>query len=250
MASRELIYFVSDVHLGLPIKDPVEREERFVSFLKAIDNPRTKALYLLGDIWDFWYEYRDVIPKEGVRVVAHFITLMENGVEIWFCPGNHDIWTFSFFESIGMKRFDQPGFFDLYGKVFCLGHGDLLGGARRGYQLMIKVFRNRFAQRLFSLLHPWIAYRIGLGWSDSSRRTHKPYRFKGESEPLYRFALSVSSGRKVDWFVFGHYHDAVNMTLPDGARFVVLKDWMDGGWSYGEFDGVTFSLHSTDVQSL
>lgn len=250
MADRKSVYFVSDVHLGLPVGDPADREERFVSFLKAIDNPETKALYLLGDIWDFWYEYRDVIPREGSRVVAHLIMLMESGVEIWFCPGNHDIWTFSYFESIGMKRFEQPGFFNLYGKEFCLGHGDLLGGAKRGYRVMIKVFRNRFAQRVFSLLHPWIAYRIGLGLSKSNRRTHAPYTFRGEDEPLFRYAAETESSHKVDFFVFGHYHDAVNMQTPGGARLVVLKDWMDGGWSYARFDGITFSLHSKVAPSL
>lgn len=250
MTERTDIYFVSDVHLGLPVFDPVEREERFLSFLRAIDRPETKALYMLGDIWDFWYEYRDVIPKVGIRVVAHLVMLMESGVEVWFCPGNHDIWTFSFFKSIGINYFVQPGYFNIGGKEFCIGHGDLLGDAGKGYSLMIRIFRNKFAQRLFSLLHPWIAYRIGLGWSNSSRRTHKPYHFKGESEPLYRFAAAEAGKRGLDYCVFGHFHDGVDMTLPCGARFIVLKDWMEGGWSYARFDGTTFSLHCSDVRSL
>lgn len=243
-AVRNEVYFVSDVHLGLRFRDPSEREARFVAFLKALPVARMQALYLLGDIWDFWYEYRDVIPREGSRVTACIMDIMDAGVEVWFCPGNHDIWTFSYFESIGMHRFDQPGFFSIGGRSFCLGHGDLLGGAPRSYSLMIRLFRSRIAQRLFSLLHPWIAFRIGNGWSNSNRRRHEPYRFKGESEPLYRFAAGVLAGRKVDYFVFGHLHDAVDMELPGGARLVVLKDWMDGGWNYARFDGITFSLCS------
>ena len=250
MTERKDIYFVSDVHLGLGTKDPAEREERFLSFLKAIPVERTRALYLLGDIWDFWYEYRDVVPKEGSRVVARLILLMDQGVEVWFTPGNHDIWTFSYFESLGMRRFDQPYFCTIEGKRFCLGHGDLLGGAKPGYALMIKSFRCRFLQRLFSSLHPWIAYRIGLGWSNSSRRSHKPYKFRGADEPLYRFAAETESRHELDYFVFGHFHDAVDLSLPGGARLFVLKDWMDGGWNYGKFDGTTFSLHSTTSQSL
>ncbi len=247
--SRREVYFVSDVHLGLEFRDPAEREERFLSFLKALPLERMRALYLLGDIWDFWYEYRDVVPREGARVVARLIAIMDAGVEVWFCPGNHDIWTFSFFESLGMHRFEQPGFFSIGGKEFCLGHGDLLGGAPRGYSMMIRLFRNRIAQRLFSLLHPWIAFRIGGGWSNSNRRSHAPYHFRGESEPLYRFAESVLRSRHVDFFVFGHLHDAVDMPLGGASRLIVLKDWMDGGWSYAVFDGVTFSLHSSESPS-
>lgn len=247
---RQEVYFVSDVHLGLVFRDPAEREARFVSFLKSLPLERMRALFMLGDIWDFWYEYRDVIPKEGSRVVAQLISIMDAGVEVWFCPGNHDIWTFSYFESLGMHRFDQPGFFTFGGKNFCLGHGDLLGGAPKGYSLMIRLFRNRTAQRLFSMLHPWLAFRIGAGWSNSNRRSHRPYHFGGAGEPLYRYAEQVSRSRRVDYFVFGHLHDAVDLALPGGARLAVLKDWMGSGWSYGRFDGLTFSLHSEETPSL
>ena len=101
MGKRNNTYFVADVHLGLRTADPKEREERFIDFLKSIEQD-AKALYLLGDIWDFWYEYRDVVPKTGARVIAQLIRLMDLGVEVFFFEGNHDIWTFSYFESLGM----------------------------------------------------------------------------------------------------------------------------------------------------
>lgn len=245
MAERRLVYFVSDVHLGLQIKDPADRERRFVSFLRGLPEEETRALYLLGDIWDFWYEYRDVVPREGARVVAALIDLMDAGVEVWFCPGNHDIWTFSYFESLGMHRFEQPFFMSVSGKDFCLGHGDAIGGAKWSYSLMLKIFHNRFLQRLFSTLHPWIAFRIGLSWSNSNRRTHKPYHFRGADEPLYRFALESSRTRHVDYFVFGHFHDAVDLSLPGGSRLVVLKDWMDGGMPCAVFDGESLKTISS-----
>lgn len=227
MAECSRIYFVSDVHLGLPIGNPGERENRFVSFLKSIRTPETKSLYLLGDIWDFWFEYRDVVPKEGARVVSELIQLMDEGVEVFFFEGNHDMWTFSFFESLGMKKLSQPYFFEAGGKTLCIGHGDGLGGAKWSYRLMLKIFHNRFAQRMFSTLHPWIAYRFGLGWSNSNRRTHKPYEFKGTDEPLYRFAVTASP--RADLFVFGHFHCNADMELPDGGRLIIVKDWLDGG---------------------
>lgn len=236
------LLFVSDVHLGLALADPAEREQRFVSFLRGIDREKVSALYLLGDIWDFWYEYRDVIPRYGTRSLAALISLMEDGVQVWFCSGNHDIWTYSYFESMGMHRFSQPFFTEIDGKRFCLGHGDTLGGAKWSYRFMLAVFRCRAVQRLFSLLHPWIAYRIGLSWSHSNRRSHKPYHFKGAEEPLYQFAAAHQS--EADFFVFGHFHDGVDLTLPSGARLIVLKDWMDGSQPHGLFADGTFTLHA------
>ena len=244
MAERGDIYFVADVHLGLRTADPEEREARFLAFLKGIPAERTQALFLLGDIWDFWYEYRDVVPRCGARVVAALVGLMDAGVEVWFCPGNHDIWTYSFFESLGMHRFEQPFHLRIGDKDFCLGHGDLLGGAPAGYKLMLKIFRNRVAQRVFSTLHPWLAYRFGLGWSNSNRRKHTTYHFRGEEEPLYRFALAESDRHHVDYFVFGHFHDAVDLTLPTGAKLYVLKDWMAGGMPCGVFNGSSFELRN------
>lgn len=240
MADRSRIYFVSDVHLGLPMGNPEEREQRFVGFLKSIRTPGTKALYLLGDIWDFWFEYRDVVPKQGARVVSELIQLMDEGVQVYFFEGNHDMWTFSFFESLGMKRLSQPYYTGAGGKTLCLGHGDRLGGAKWKYSLMLKIFHSKVAQRLFSTLHPWIAYRFGLGWSNSNRRTHKPYVFKGEDEPLYKFAASAP--QKADLFIFGHYHVGVDTALPDGSRLIILKDWMDGGTPHLCFDESTGNI--------
>ncbi len=244
MASPQEIYFVSDVHLGLNMNNPEEREARFVRFLKNIPRDRVKVLCLLGDIWDFWYEYRDVVPRCASRVVAQLINLMDDGVEVWFCAGNHDIWTYSYFESLGMRRFEQPYFFEFEGNRFCVGHGDALGGAKLAYRLMRGLFHCRFLQACFSLLHPWLAYRIGHSWSDSNRKTHKPYSFRNEDEPLYKFALETLKTREVDYFVFGHFHVEVDLDLPGGAKLCVLKDWIDGGTPYLSFNGSSFQLHS------
>jgi len=235
------VWFVSDVHLGLGTADPVERERRFVDFLKGIGAGNASALYLLGDIWDFWYEYRDVIPREGIRVVSQLIRLADEGVDVYFFEGNHDMWTFSFFESLGMKKLQQPALVEIAGKKFCLGHGDGLGGAKWSYRFMLKVFHCHFLQRCFSTIHPYLAYRLGLGWSNSNRRTHKPYHFAGAAEPLYRFSEEYAKSNAVDYFVFGHFHDRVDLTLPCGSRLLVVKDWMSGGTPHAVFDGETIS---------
>ena len=252
MAGRTLTYFASDVHLGLDVKDPAAREARFVAFLKAIPADRTDALYLLGDIWDFWYEYRDVVPKGYVRVFSALMDLMDAGVRVYFFPGNHDIWCYSYFEEMGMEILSQPYSVEIGGKVFCLGHGDGLGPGQKAYKLMRWGFHNRVGQWLFSLLHPWLAFRLGKGWSKNSRfAKNEEYVFRGQEEPLWQFAEAFASGpadspkspagspspsaeslsaggHKVDEFIFGHYHCKVDTILPCGAGFHILKDWMDG----------------------
>ncbi len=248
---RKLTYFVSDVHLGLQVGDPSDRELRFAGFLRSLPE-ETDALYLLGDIWDFWYEYRDVVPRGYVRVFAALQELMDRGVKVCFFQGNHDVWTYSYFEELGMKRLVQPYVVEIGGRIFCLGHGDGLGpDVPFGYRLMRRVFHSRVLQALFSSLHPWIAFRLGNGWSRNNRLSHdQEYRFRGEEEPLYKFAASFSpsapcaaSGRPVDYFIFGHYHDEVRMTLPSGAELLVLKDWMKSS-PYICFDGETLTVSS------
>ena len=236
---RTKIYFVADIHLGLDACDPVAREERFVQWLRSLRNPETKSVWLLGDIWDFWYEYRDVIPREGVRVLCELIQMVSEGIEVVFMPGNHDIWCYSLFESLGIRKAEQTQLLEMDGKTFLLGHGDGLGGAKWGYRLMLKIFHSRTCQVLFNQLHPWLAYRFGTDWSNSNRRKHGGYKFKGEAEPLYKFCLD----KKADYFIFGHFHDAVDMTLPSGGRLIVLKDWIgDTAPHYAVWDGKSLEI--------
>ncbi len=301
MPERTLSYFVSDVHLGLDVKDMAGREKRFLDFLESIPADKTESLFLMGDIWDFWYEYRDVVPRGYVRVFASLLSLKDRGVKIFFFQGNHDIWTYSYFEEMGFVKLKQPyvrtigskvfclghgdglgpvvprgyvrvfasllslkdrgvkifffqgnhdiwtySYFEEMGfvklkqpyvrtigsKVFCLGHGDGLGPGMRSYKVMRWIFHNHFLQTLFSGLHPWFAFRLGQGWSKSSRLAKsKEYIFRGKDEPLYKWAESFQEGRpsgsRVDYFIFGHYHTSVDMPVDKGGRLLILKDWMD-----------------------
>ena len=229
---RTKVYFASDVHLGLNVGDPAEREARFVGFLKGIDAAQTEAVYLLGDVWDFWYEYRDVVPKQGARVVAQLLALQDAGVKIFFMAGNHDIWCFHWFEELGFTKISQPYFTQMGSLRVCLGHGDGLGGASWSYRLMLRVFHSRFCQALFSTLHPRLAFSFARKWSEGNRGKHPAYVWKGESEPLYKYA----SGLEADAFVFGHIHARVEDTLPSGAKIYVLDDWIKGGTPYLELN--------------
>jgi len=223
---KHLTYFASDVHLGLPAGDPVQRERAFAQFLKGIDPADTQALYLLGDIFDFWYEYRYVVPKGGVRALGALTDLIDAGVKVYFFQGNHDLWTFHYFEELGMIKLQQPYVVEIGGKRFCLGHGDGLGPGNNWYKFVKGVFSKRWAQVMFSTLHPWIAFKWATGWSQRSR-AEKPiaYTFKGAEEPLYKFCQEFQLHHPVDFFLFGHYHSRVDMPV-DQARLLMLGDWM------------------------
>ncbi len=236
---RRRVYFASDVHLGLDLNDPKDREARFVRFLRSIPPQETEALYLLGDIWDFWYEYRDVVPKGYVRVFAALMDLVDAGVKVTFFIGNHDIWAYGYFESMGIRVMRAPLQVEHCGVKFCLAHGDGLGPGMLGYKFMNAVFRCRPVQWLFSLLHPWIAFRLGYGWSRHNRLARgEEYVFGGESEPLYKWAVSYARTHSVDCFIFGHLHTRVDMYLPSGQRFMVMKDWISSS-PYLYFDGTS-----------
>ena len=233
---RTLTYFVSDVHLGLQVANAAGREARFVAFLKGIPANRTEALYLMGDIWDFWYEYRHVVPKGYVRVFAALTELMDEGVKVYFFQGNHDIWSYRYFEEMGMVRLEQPAVVELGGKRFCLGHGDGLGPGNKGYKCLRAVFHSRVLQVLFSSLHPWFAFRLGNGWSRHSRLAKSEgYDFRGEKEPLYQFCASFPE--PVDYFIFGHYHCKVDMPVGK-ARLLLLSDWISSSnWMVYDREG-------------
>jgi len=240
---KHLTYFVADVHLGLNVMDPDAREARFVSFLHSIDPSRTESLYLLGDIWDFWYEYRDVVPKGYVRVFSAVLDLIDSGVDVYFFQGNHDVWTYRYFEELGMKKLVQPAVLEIEGKTFCIGHGDGLGPVPPGYRFLRGIFHCRVLQAVFSCLHPWLAFRFGNGWSKNNRLARREeYVFRGADEPLYKFAAEFSERQHVDYFVFGHYHVSVDEPLQTGARLIVLKDWLEGA-PYMCYDSAAGGYH-------
>lgn len=223
---KHLTYFVSDIHLGSPTGDPEQRERRFVKFLKGIDPAETSALYLLGDIFDFWYEYRFVVPRGYARTLGALTDLVDAGVKVYFFEGNHDIWTFSYLQELGLAKLAQPYVMDIGNKRFCLGHGDGLGPGNHWYKSVKYVFSRHWAQVLFSTLHPWIAFKWATSWSQRSRN-EKPiaYHFKGEDEPLYKFCKDFQDHNPVNYFIFGHYHSRADMPVGT-ARLLLLGDWM------------------------
>ena len=233
MDSRTKVYFVADVHLGSTIYPPKERQKRFVDFLRSINQPQTRTLYLLGDIWDFWYEYKYVVPKYYFQVFSAIEDLISSGVDVYFMPGNHDVWAFSYFEEIGMKMMEQPTLVNLDGKVFCLGHGDILGKLPKSVRLINTLFRSKIAQWFFSVIHPTIAFGIGDRCSRSSRKKHLKRKEKGrpaliaERLPIYEYAKQFLKETHVDYFIFGHYHIESRLQISEKSEFLIVKDWFE-----------------------
>lgn len=226
--ANKLYYFVSDVHLGLKAFDPVSREKRFADFLYSLPE-NTEALYLLGDIFDFWYEYRHVVPRGFSRTLGALAFLKDRGVRICFINGNHDVWTYGFLQDeIGVEMLDEMSIHEIDGKLFCLAHGDeLMGG--KSHILLKKIFKNRLLQRLFSALHPYWAFSLATRWSRHNRLANGSLmHFRGEDDPLYKVASEFEKEKKVDYFVFGHLHTPGNLRTPRGAEFYVLGEWIHG----------------------
>ena len=223
-----LHYFVSDVHLGLKIEDKESIDRRFVTLLKSFPE-NTASLYLLGDIFDFWYEYKYVIPKGYSRILGALADLSDRGVGVYFVKGNHDLWTFGYLEKeIGMTILNESEVIDIGGMRFCLAHGDEFGG-KRSYLFMKRLFKNKLLQKLLGSLHPRWVFAFAERWSRHNRLAKGiKVDFSGEADPLYKYAVDFEKRERVDNFIFGHMHTPGNCTTPMGAGFYILGDWMNG----------------------
>jgi len=222
----KLYYFVSDVHLGLRAFNPEEREKKFASFLYSLPD-NTDSLYLLGDIFDFWYEYKYVIPRGFSRTLGALGTLFDRGVKIYFIRGNHDVWTYDFLQNeLGIKILDEMSVVAIDGKNFCLAHGDeLMGG--KSHLFLKRVFKSRFLQILFSSIHPRWAFAIAYRWSRHNRLTKgEIISFRGVNDPLYLIVSELEKDKNIDYFIFGHMHTPGNNLTPAGAGFYILGEWI------------------------
>ncbi|WP_282036028.1 UDP-2,3-diacylglucosamine diphosphatase [Saccharicrinis aurantiacus] len=240
------IYFASDVHLGAPsIKDPKAHEKRFVEWLDSIKHD-VEELYLLGDIFDFWHEYKHVAPRGFVRVLAKICELTDAGIPVHFFTGNHDIWVYDYLPSeTGVIVHREPLVKTFGDKKFYLAHGDGLGPYDKTYNILKKMFVNPFCQWLFAQLHPNFAIGFAKRWSTHSRTQNEEaasFDFLGEDkEWLMLYANEILKKEHYDFFIFGHRHLALDQAFNQNSRFIYLGDWVKY-FTYGEWDGKTFEL--------
>jgi UDP-2,3-diacylglucosamine hydrolase len=241
-------YFISDIHLGLPNqKDSLKRERKLIDWIESVQ-AEMEALYLLGDVFDFWYEYKYVVPKGYVRFLAKMAELCDAGIPVYFFTGNHDIWAFDYFEKeIGMTIIREPKTLEISGKKFHLAHGDGLGPADTGFKLLKWLFTNKTAQFMFSRVHPNFALWLGNAWSRKKRFTEHldiiQYQGK-DKEWLILYAKDFLTREKVDFFLFGHRHIALNLKLAE-AQFINLGDWISN-FTFAVFDGSKLELKNVD----
>lgn len=238
MADRK-IYFASDFHLGLQAgTHPLEREKKVVKWLNDVSKDAS-AIYLLGDIFDFWWEYRLVVPKGFTRFLGTISSITDAGIPVHFFTGNHDMWVKDYLSSeCGMTIHTSPLTAEFNGKLFHLAHGEGLGSGSIMYKILLYLFRNKHIRAAYSLLHPSIGVGIGHRWSLSSRLGKGiSLAYMGEEkEDLIRYARTVLKKNKIDYFVFGHRHLGMRLNLKEGADLIFLGDWIKSG-SYAVWDG-------------
>lgn len=244
------VYFASDLHLGAPyITNHREHEARIVRWLDTI-KPDAQALYILGDVFDYWFEYKTVIPRGFVRFQAKIAELVDAGVDVHFFTGNHDAWMFDYLPSeLGVKVHQEPLRVTINGRNFFLGHGDDLG-YDRWYHIMMWCFHNRFLQACYRWLHPDLAGIIATTWSRTSRASHdaddrrragQPLNLNREWQVLYA-RKQVANGDPADFFIFGHRHEVIDTVVGSrGQRLLVIGDWIRN-FTYAVFDGTNVQI--------
>lgn len=248
MAENGKIYFASDFHLGLPTGvSPLEREKKVVKWLNSISGS-AKEIYLLGDVFDFWWEYKLVVPKGFTRFLGTIASITDSGIPVHFFTGNHDMWVGDYLvKECGVIIHTEPVTKEFNGKKIHLAHGEGLGTNDKKYKILLSIFRNKPLRAMYSALHPSIGVGFGLKWSLSSRLAKGIMKeFLGEEkEDLVRYAKSIMKTEKIDYFIFGHRHLAMTYRMSNNVEILFLGDWIKTG-SYAEWDSNSLSFRILD----
>ena len=250
MRANSKIYFASDQHLGAPTAAlSFPREQKFVAWLDEVKQDAA-AIFLLGDLFDFWFEYQTVVPKGFVRVLGKLAEIRDAGIPIYFFVGNHDLWMGDYFQ----KELNIPVFYDneeftFNGKTFLIGHGDGKGPGDIGYKRMKKVFTNPFSKWLFRWLHPDIGVKLGQYLSVKNKLIsgEEDVKYLGEDQEwLVQYCKRKLETKSYNFFVFGHRHLPLEIELTKNSKYINLGDWI-GYFTYGVFDGTNFELKKFEL---
>ena len=242
------VYFASDNHLGAPSKEvSLPREKKFVAWLDEVKKD-AYVIFLLGDLFDFWFEYKRVVPKGFTRTLGKLAELTDSGIPIHYFVGNHDLWMNGYFEEeLNIPVYHKPKDFTLNGKSFFIGHGDGLGPGDKGYKRMKKVFTNPINKWLFKrLIHPDFGIRIGHYMSVNNKLISgdEDAKFLGEeNEWLALYSKKKLEEKHRDYFIFGHRHLPMEIDLGNNSKYINLGDWINH-YTYGVFDGEKMTLET------
>lgn len=239
------VYFASDNHLGAPTqKQSLVREKKFVRWLDTVSKDAA-VIFLLGDLFDFWFEYKTVVPKGFTRTLGKLAELSDAGIPIYYFVGNHDLWMNGYFQQeLNIEVFHQPKEFQFNDKTFFIGHGDGLGPGDKGYKRMKKLFTNPVAKWFFKWLHPDLGVRLAQYLSVKNKLISgdEDVTFLGEDkEWLVQYSKRKLEQKHRDYFVFGHRHLPLEIALGDQSHYINLGDWIQY-YTYGVFDGESMKL--------
>lgn len=239
------LYFASDFHLGVPTAAAsLEREKHIVAWLESVRHD-AQAIYLLGDIFDFWFEYRHAIPKGFIRLQGKLAELRDAGIPIAFFTGNHDMWMFDYFPTeLGIPIHREPIELHVGTQRLVIGHGDGLGPGETGYKILKKFFNSATCQWLFARIHPNLGMRIAHYWSRQSRITNmkREEKFKGEeNEYLFAWCRDQEKQTHRQYYIFGHRHLVLDLKVGDDCRYLNLGEWVHHR-TYAVYDGKNAEL--------
>jgi len=250
LPKNKKIYFASDQHFGAPTsKLSKEREQIFLKWLEKIEQDAA-VLFLLGDLFDFWFEYKTVVPKGFVRILGKLASLVDQGIPVHYFVGNHDLWMKDYFQTeLNIPVYFKPQEFTFNKTSFFIGHGDGLGPNDLSYKRMKKLFTNPLAKRLFQALHPDIGMRLGHYFSVKNKiiSRDKDAVFLGEeNEWLALYAKRKLKEKHRDYFIFGHRHIPMQIELNQNSKYINLGDWISN-YTYAEFDGNHLELKKWEL---
>ncbi len=239
------VYFASDNHLGAPtMEQSMPREKKFVAWLDEVKIDAA-AIFLLGDLFDFWFDYKTVVPKGFTRTLGKLAEISDSGIPIYYFVGNHDLWMNGYFEEeLGIPVFHKPQQYTINGTSFFIGHGDGLGPHDKGYKRMKKLFTNPVAKWFFRWMHPDIGVKVAQYFSVKNKLISgdEDARFLGEDkEWLVQYAKRKLESQHYDHFIFGHRHLPLEIDLNGNSKYTNLGDWIQY-YTYGVFDGEKLSL--------
>jgi UDP-2,3-diacylglucosamine hydrolase len=239
------IFFASDFHLGVPNHAiSLQRERHIIQWLDSIKH-EAHSIYLLGDIFDFWFEYKYTIPKGFIRLFGKLAALRDAGIPIFFFTGNHDMWMFDYFPTeLGIPVYRKPQLLQVGDQKILIGHGDGLGPGDKTYKVLKKFFNSKICQWLFARLHPNLGVSIANAWSKKSRITNlrRKEQFEGEEgEFLWLYCRELEKVKHHDYYIFGHRHLPLNLNVSHNSTYINLGEWVHFR-TYAVYDGMNVEL--------
>jgi len=248
LPEQKKLFFASDFHLGAPdTTSSKEREKKIVSWLDEIQN-EAAAIFLVGDIFDFWFEYRNAIPKGFIRLQGKIAELTDSGLPVIFFTGNHDMWMFEYFQNeLNVKVYNDFQSMTINGLKLLVGHGDGLGKGDYSYKLLRKIFKNKFCQWAFARIHPNFGIGLAKFWSKNSQigSGEEIYEFDKHSDFLYNFCKKIEETDHHDYYIFGHRHLPLEIKINDSSMYINLGEWVNNA-HYAVFDGAKVELLNFD----